>query len=216
MRNRPSLARILLPLLLLAAGCATTRMAAEWSNKEYAGRSLRGERVLVLCQAPDPTVQRLCEDELANGLNSRGVTAVRLASDVPSADAPTGPEPPSAYADAAKAAGAVAVLSMTVQPDSTVVNPGPTIGIGVGGGSFSGGGWGRGGSFGGVGTSVGFPVGAGTVQQGFAASTNLVDAANGQIVWSGRAVAPPSDAFIRQLIDLNRVTFDAMQRAGVL
>ncbi len=216
MRNRPSLARILLPLLLLAAGCATTQMAAEWSNKEYAGRSLRGERVLVLCQAPDPTVQRLCEDELVNGVNSRGVTAVRLASDLPSADAPTGPKPPSAYADAAKAAGAVAVLSMTVQPDSTVVNPGPTIGIGVGGGSFSGGGWGRGGSFGGVGTSVGFPVGAGTVQQGFAASTNLVDAANGQIVWSGRAVAPPSDAFIRQLIDLNRVTFDAMQRAGVL
>ena len=81
MRNRPSLARILLPLLLLAAGCATTQMAAEWSNKEYAGRSLRGERVLVLCQAPDPTVQRLCEDELVNGVNSRGVTAVRLASD---------------------------------------------------------------------------------------------------------------------------------------
>jgi hypothetical protein len=212
-----SLARILSPLVLaFVSGCATTHMAAEWMNKDYAGQSLRGQRVLVVCQAPDPTVQRLCEDELANGLNSRGATAVRPAAGTPSEAAPTAPTPPSAYAEAAKAAGAVAVLSMTVQPDSTVVNPGPTIGIGVGGGSFSGGGWGRGGSFGGVGTSVGFPVGAGTVQQGFAASTNLVDAANGQIVWSGRAVAPPSDAFIRQLIDLNRVTFDAMQRAGVL
>jgi hypothetical protein len=51
-------------------------MAAEWMNKDYAGQSLRGQRVLVVCQAPDPTVQRLCEDELANGLNSRGATAV--------------------------------------------------------------------------------------------------------------------------------------------
>lgn len=213
---RPSLARIPWPLLLLlAAGCATTQMAAEWSNKDYAGRSLRGEKVLVVCQAPDPTVQRLCEDELANGLNSRGATAVRPPTGAPADASTTGPLPPSAYLDAAKAAGAMAVLSMSLQPDSTVVNPGPTIGIGVGGGSF-GGGWGRGGSFGGVGTSVGFPVGTATVQQGFAASTNVVDAANGQIVWSGRAVAPPSDAFIRQMIDLSRVTFESMQKAGVL
>jgi hypothetical protein len=190
-------------------------MAAEWMNKDYAGRSLRGQRVLVVCQAPDPTVQRLCEDELANGVNSRGATAVRPATGTPAAPATTGPIPPSAYTDAAKATGAAAVLSMSLQPDSSVVNPGPTIGIGVGGGSF-GGGWGRGGSFGGVGTSVGFPVGSATVQQGFAASTNVVDTASGQIVWSGRAVSPPSDAFIRQLMDLNRVTFEAMQKAGVL
>ena len=218
MPSRLSLARLLSPLVLsLAAGCATTQMAAEWMNKDYAGQSLRGQRVLVVCQAPDPTVQRLCEDELANGLNSRGATAVRPAADAVPAATPNAPTPTSAYADAAKAAGAVAILSMTLQPDSTVVNPGPTIGIGVGGGGFSGGGWGRGGgSFGGVGTSVGFPVGSATVQQGFAASTNVVDAANGQIVWSGRAVAPPSDAFIRQMIDLNRVTFEAMQKAGVL
>lgn len=218
MPNQPALARILSPLLLsLAAGCATTQMAAQWSNKDYAGRSLRGERVLVVCQAPDPTVQRLCEDELANGVNSRGATAVRPGTGAPAAASSTGPLPPSAYLDAANAAGAMAVLSMTLQPDSTVVNPGPTVGIGVGGGSFSGGGWGRGGgSFGGVGTSVGFPVGSGTVQQGFAASTNVVDASSGAIVWSGRAVSPPSDAFIRQLIDLNRVTFEAIQKAGLL
>lgn len=216
MPRQLSLARILSPLVLaLVSGCATTQMAAEWMNKDYAGQSLRGQRVLVVCQAPDPTVQRLCEDELANGLNSRGATAVRPGTGASKGAAATGPIPPFAYADAAKAAGAVAVVSMTVQPDATVVNPGPTMGIGIGGGSF-GGGWGRGGSFGGVGTSVGFPVGSATVQQGFAASTNVVDAANGQIVWSGRAVSPPSDAFIRQLIDLNRVTFEAMQKAGVL
>ncbi len=203
--------------LVLTAGCATTQMAAEWMNKDFAGRSLKGERVFVACQAPDPTVQRLCEDEMANGLNARGAIAVRPSASVaPSAETPPAtPNQPAAYLAAAQAAGAPVVLSMTVQPDSSVVNPGPTIGIGVGGGSFGGGGWGRGGSFGGVGTSVGMPVGPATVQQGFAASTSLVETASGQMVWSGRAVAPPSDAFIRQLIDLNRVTFESMQKAGL-
>jgi hypothetical protein len=215
MRPTPLPLILSLIILALASGCATTQMAAEWMTKEYAGQSLKGKRVLVACQAPDPTVQRLCEDELAKGLEARGVTAVRTAAaGAPPGTATTEPQPPATFAEAARAAGAVATLSMTVQPDASVVNPGPTIGIGVGGGSF-GGGWGRGGSFGGVGTSVGFPVGSATVQQGFAASTSLIDAANGQIVWSGRAVSPPSDAFIRQLIDLNRVTFEAMQKAGL-
>jgi hypothetical protein len=192
-------------------------MAAEWTNKDYAGQSLKGQKVFVVCQGPDPTVQRVCEDELATGVNQRGAIAVRPASGPSAEPPPTGPLPPTAHLDAAKAAGAAAVLSMVLQPASTVVNPGPVIGIGVGGGSFGGGGWGRGGgSFGGVGTSVGIPVGSGTVQQGFAASTSIVDTSNGQIVWSGRAVSPPSDAFIRQLIDLNRVTFDSIQKAGLL
>ncbi|HQR54250.1 MAG TPA: hypothetical protein PLZ79_13360, partial [Burkholderiales bacterium] len=196
--------------LALWAGCASTQMAAEWMNKDFAGRSLKGERVFVACQGPDPTVSRLCEDEMANGLNTRGAIAVRPSASVaPAAEAPPGtPAQPAPAANlaAAKAAGAPVVLSMTVQPDSSVVNPGPTIGIGIGGGT-----WGGGGGFGGVGTSVGVPVGPATVQQGFAASTNLVETASGQIVWSGRAVSPPSDAFIRQLIDLNRVTFESMQ-----
>jgi len=207
---------LLLFLVLAVSACATTEMAAQWTNKEYAGRSLKGERVLVVCQGPDPTVQRLCEDELATGVDQRGAYALRPEAGAPQIASAAGPMQPSAYIEAAKAAGAVAVLSMSLQPDASVVRPSPVIGIGIGGGGFSGG-WGRGGgSFGGVGTSVGFPVGSGTVQQGFSASTTLLDASNGQVVWSGRAVAPPSDVFIRQLIDLNRVTLEAMQKAGVL
>jgi hypothetical protein len=218
MAHHRLIARVLPVLLPLAvAACATTQMSAEWANKAYAGKSLKGERILIVCQGPDPTVQRLCEDELATNVNSRGATAVRPGVGASTAASETGPLPPSAYLDAARAAGASAVLSMTLQPDSTVVNPGPVVGIGVGGGGFSGGGWGRGGgSFGGVGTSVGIPVGGGSVQTGFAASTTIVDTGNGEVVWSGRAVSPPSDAFIRQLIDLNRVTFQAIQKAGVL
>lgn len=217
MPHRHLLTSLLSALVLaFAAGCASTQMAAEWMNKDFAGRSLKGERVFIVCQAPDPTVQRLCEDELANGLSARAAIPVRPAASVsPAAEAPpTTPQQPAAYLAAARAAGTPVVLSMTVQPDASVVNPGPTIGIGVGGGSF-GGGWGRGGSFGGVGTTVGVPVGSATVQQGFAASTSLVETSSGQIVWSGRAVSPPSDAFIRQLIDLNRVTFESMQKAGL-
>lgn len=183
------------------------------SNKDFAGRSLRGERVLVVCQAPDDAVRRLCEDQLVTDAGAHGVTAVRLA-DRPLGVPPNAPLPPEVYREGAKSTGAVA---MALEPDATVVNPGPMIGIGVGGGTWGGGGWGRGGgSFGGVGTSVGIPAGPGSVQTGFAASTQLVDAATEQIAWSGRAVAPPSDAFVRQLIDLTHVTFEAMAKAGLL
>lgn len=213
----PSRAR--LPVVFLAVlltACQTTRMAAEWTNKDYAGTTLRGQRILVLCQAPDPTVQRLCEDQLVSTANSWGTIAVR--PEARAADAPaTESSPQDWYRDMAKAASATAVLSMTLMVDATVANPGPVFGIGVGGGSWGGGGWGRGGgSFGGVGTSVGIPMGPGSVQQGFAASTEVVDAARGQVIWSGRAVAPPTQAFIRQLIDLTQVTFESMQKAGVL
>jgi hypothetical protein len=214
---RPACGRLLLSALTLAlAACATTRMAAEWKNKDYLGGSLKGQRILVVCQAPDATVQRLCEDQLVTTANSWGLVAVqpdRRAADTPG----SAPLPGDAYRELARAMDAATIMSMTIAADSTVVSPGPMIGIGVGGGSFGGGGWGRGGgSFGGVGTSVGFPVGAGSVQQGFAASTTVLDTTSGQPIWSGRAVAPPSNAFPRQLMDLTRVTFESMQKAGVL
>jgi hypothetical protein len=217
--SRSPLTFCLLPsLAVMLSACASTKMAAEWSNKDFAGRSLRGERVLVVCQAPDDAVRRLCEDQLVTDAGARGVTAVRLA-DRPLGVPPNAPVPADVYRAGAKSAGAVAILSMALEPDATVVNPGPVFGIGVGGGTWGGGGWGRGGgSFGGVGvgTSVGIPAGPGTVQTGFAASTQLVDAETEQIAWSGRAVAPPSEAFVRQLIDLSRVTFEAMAKAGLL
>lgn len=216
---RPLCTHLPVTLFLAAvlSACATTKMAAEWTNKEYAGKALKAHRILVVCQAPDPTVQRICEDQLMAAVSARGAIAVRPDSGATGAAPANAPTPAEAYRDAAAAAAASAVMNMTIEPDATVVNPGPVIGIGIGGGSFSGGGWGRGGgSFGGVGGSVGMPVGGGSVQQGLSASTTLLDSANGQVIWSGRAVSPPSQAFEPQISELTRVTFEAMQKAGVL
>ena len=123
------------------------------------------------------------------------------------------------YREGAKSTGAVAILTMALEPDATVVNPGPMIGIGVGGGSWGVGGWGRGGgSFGGVGvgTSVGIPAGPGTVQTGCAASTQSSTRRPSRSRGRVARWLRPTDAFIRQLIDLTRVTFEAMAKAGLL
>lgn len=214
---QPSHGRLLLPFLAVALGaCATTQMSAEWANKDFAGKTLKGQNIFVVCQAPDPTVVRVCEDQVVAAVNARGATAVRPGTAAASEAPAGGPTPAESYRRAATTAGADVVLSMTLETDATVVKPGPVIGLGIGGGSFSGGGWGRGGSFGGVGGSVGFPVGGGSVQQGLAANTTLLDTATGQPIWSGRAVSPPSGTIWPQLNDLTRVTFEAIQKAGVL
>ncbi len=54
------------------SACATTRMDAQWTNPEYQGRNVRGASVLVACEAPDLTVQRICEDQLAAAVSARG------------------------------------------------------------------------------------------------------------------------------------------------
>ena len=58
--------RILVPitLSLVLAACSTTQLDAQWTNPAYAGRSLRGAPVLVVCEAQELTLQRICEDQV--------------------------------------------------------------------------------------------------------------------------------------------------------
>lgn len=39
---------------LFAAGCAATRVDAEWTDPAFAGKSLRGAKVPEVCDANDP------------------------------------------------------------------------------------------------------------------------------------------------------------------
>ena len=73
-KNPPS--RVLPPLLLAAviAGCATTEMTAQWKDPAY-GSTLTGSRVLVLCQARDDTLRRVCEDQWATRLAAHGAVS---------------------------------------------------------------------------------------------------------------------------------------------
>ena len=204
--------KIRLPFLfsaVLLSACATTRMDAQWTNPEYQGRNVRGASVLVACEAPDLTVQRICEDQLAAAVSSRGAKATLNSQLSPAAGAPaTGNDP---YVAAAKRVGARAIVRMTLNSGMPVaVDSGPSIGIGVGGGS---GGY-RGGSFGGIG--IGFPIGGARVSQAFGAETALIDPANGATMWSGRASSSTSQGVTEQVSELAQTTITALQGTGLL
>jgi len=194
----------------LLAGCATTQMNSQWKNPAFTGGMAKGSRVMVMCQARDDTLRRVCEDQWVVQLGAHGINTVRgytLTSLPPSRAAN-----PDEIKTAAKASGARAVISMQLTAsDVSVVNPGPQLGVGIGGGSggYHGGGF----SFGGLGVS--FPVGSATVTQGMASSTTLVDVASGALVWSGNASTAADVDITAQVTALTRVTAEELKKAGV-
>jgi hypothetical protein len=183
------------------AACATTKMDAQWSNPEFRGANLRGQTVMVACQARDFTVQAVCEDQIAAQLITRGAMPLKFAVVNPGA-----PPVNEAVDAAAKKANARAVFRTTLSTSIPTVSPGPTIGFGVGGGGY------RGGAAGGI--SV--PIGGGTVSEAYAADTAIVDVSTGKLMWSGRATGPTGSDTTSQLTELTRVTFESLQTAGVL
>jgi len=187
------------------AACATTQIDAQWSNPEYAGRSLRGAPVLVVCEAQEPTLQRICEDQVAGqvaalgGIPTRGTQAV---AGVP----PSGTDP---YLAAARQLGARAIVRTTLVTGAFVAAPsGPTIGIGVGGGGGYRGGVG---GFGGI----SFPVGGTRVSNAYASETVVIDPASGALMWSARASGSPSQDATGQIAELARVSADALRQSGL-
>lgn len=199
--------------LLLLGGCATTQISSEWRNPAFAGGFLHGHYVLVVCQARDESLRRICEDRLSRQLGNGGAAGIQSYSfpDFP----PGGIAGPAETEAAVRSVGAVAVVSAQLVPsDFAVISPGPQVGFGVGGGSASGGYHGGGFSFGGFGLS--FPVGGATATQPMSLSASLSDAASGVLVWSGSATAPAASDVAGQVSALARVIVDAWQRAGLL
>lgn len=195
----PALAVTLAACLL--AGCATTKMDAQWSNPEYKGVKLAGKTVMVACQARDFTVQAVCEDQIARQLAARGAKPVQFIAGNP------GVQPVNeAVEAAAKRAGAPLVFRATLSTSVPTVTPGPTIGIGVGGGGSSGGGFG----------GISLPIGGGTVQEALAADTAIIDVPSGKLMWSGRATGPSGNDTTAQVTDLTRVIFESLQTTGML
>lgn len=206
------LARV--PLSLIAclgvlAGCATARMSGEWRDSSFAALPA-GSRVIASCPVRDETVRRMCEDQWAVRIGAAGHAAVPAYSlrGLPS----DGPPSTVDLRNAARTAGASAVISTHLSTSGiAVVDSGPQVGIGVGGGS----GGHRGGfSFGGVGISI--PIGGTRASQGMDSSTSLLDVASGQVVWSGSARTAASDDLEAQLTALTGVTAEAMKKAGLL
>lgn len=197
---RERMAAILAALAL--AGCATTQIDAQWTNPDYSGRSLRGAPVLVACEAQEPTLQRICEDQVASQIAAMGGSPTR-ASQVAGTTAPAvGTDP---YLAAARRIGARAIVRTTLTTGAVVAGPsGPTIGIGVGGG---------GGSVGGFG-GISFPVGGTRVNSAYATETAVIDPANGAIMWSARASSSAAQDTTSQIAELAKTSAGALKQAG--
>jgi hypothetical protein len=190
----------------MMAGCATTQVNVQWSDPEFAGRSLRGEKVLVVCDAPDAAIRGVCQDQVAAQVRASGATAVIS----PDAGLTVGPPPTNDKTlGAARAAGAKAILGSTIGPDVTVVSPGSSIGIGVGGYGGSGGGTVIGGNVG-----IGFPLGGGQARTGYAANMVLTDVATVRLMWTGKVTTAASQNVSVQIGELTRVGVEAARAAG--
>lgn len=191
---------------LLVSACATRHVEAEWSDPQFAGQSLSGAKVFVVCQANDLALRRVCADQVAARLVEFGATPL-LAPDA--ADATASPTPGADVA-AARAAGAAVVFRATLAPEVTVVPPGPSVGISVGGISV-----GRR-SAGGVGVGVGVPIGEpGPPRTGYSANGAFTDVATGRLMWTARTTAPPSQDVPAQIDTLAGHLLEAARKAGL-
>ncbi len=188
----------------LLVGCATTQMDAQWTNPDYSGRKAQGGSVLVACEAQDLTLQRICEDQLAAAVSAGGAKPTLNSQLSAPASPPAGTDP---YLAAAKRIGARAIVRMTLSSGQPVaVDSGPSIGIGIGGGS------GRVGAGGGI----SFPIGGARVSQAYAAETALIDSSNGATMWSGRASSSTAQNATVQITELAQTTVGALQGTGLL
>jgi hypothetical protein len=210
MKNPVSAVAILLAGgALQLAGCASNNIQAQWSDPEFAGHSLHGEKVLVVCDARETANQRVSQDRMTARHAASGVVTVtspdtdKLAADAAQANA--------AVMATARSSGAKAVWRSTVAPDATVGTPGPTVGIGVGG---FGGGYGAGGV--GAGVGVGVPVGPDRVETAYGANLVLTDIETGRVMWTSKVTTAASRDVNAQMDKLAQTGVEAAQKAGML
>jgi len=173
--------------------CASHPVDAQWADPQMTGTSLLSAKVLVVCEATEVVLSRLCVDRLSASLQERGATVV-------TAPQATGPAQGQARDDAryvalARAAGASAVWAASVGPEAFATDYRASSGFSIGLGGF-----GRGG---GVGVGVGVPIGGGGAATPlYAADARVTDVASGRLVWTAKAGSPPSGEATSQIDNL--------------
>lgn len=199
--NHPFLLSALSAAALLA-GCASTRLDAQWSDPQLAGNPLRGARVLVVCEAYDLAIKRICQDQMAAEVVARGGTAVPGPDE--GTGAPVRPLNNDQYLGAARQANAKAVLTHSITTADVSSGSGVSIGIGafgIGGGNVRGG----------AGVSV--PVGGQQTNTGYAMNSRVTDVGSGKVLWTAKASASPSSDVSAQLAELTKTVFGAADKA---
>ena len=194
----------------LLAGCAASpRIEGQWTAPQRPTLRLAGAKVLVACEAVDPAVKRICEDQMAGAVVAQGGSAVVAPQIMP--PQPGQPVPDDQYLAPARQAGAIAVLATTVSAWAGAAGSGggPAFSIGLGSFGFGGGHVG-----GGVGVAV--PIGGGERRStAYSASSRIIDARGGQVIWTARASAPPSDDIQGPMGGLATAILNGAQEAGV-
>lgn len=189
---------------LWLSGCAGSQLVAQWNDPQFAGQPPRGSKVMVACLAPELTLRRLCSDRMSEQLLTAGVQPV------PAPDFEGATPDEAALLQAARSAGATALLRTTITAEVAAVAPSPSIGIGIGG---FGGGYRSGG---GVGIGMSAPIGGGgPAATGFGASAALSDVASGRLMWSGRASAAPSSDVNQQLATMAAQLMEGARQSGL-
>lgn len=200
LRRRMAAATLGTAMAALVAGCAATRLDAQWSDAQLVAAGLRGARVMVACEAHDSVLKQICQDQLTAEVVARGATALPLA-DTGSPGPGRGPLGDAAMA-AARSAGAKAVIVHAVTIADVRAGSGVTLGIG---------GFSVGGS-GGVGVGVSVPVGGARADHGYALDSRVTEVASGRVVWSAKASGRPSSDPQGQLAELTRTVFEAADK----
>lgn len=171
-----------LSLLALAglSSCASRGIDAQWFDPQLAaGTPLRGARVLVVCEAPEEVLARICLDHLKADLVARGMTAL-TAPDLPP-PAPGQARDDTRYLPAARGASASAVWVASVGPDALAGERSGSSGLSIGLGGF---GVGRHSA---VGLGVSVPIAGTAPATPFAADLRISHATSGRLMWTARA-----------------------------
>jgi len=191
---------------LLVASCASTKIPAQWSDPAFANQALRGAKVLVVCEAEEPAIQRICQDEVAARMSATGVVPVTVSP----LQEPVSGRPDGAFG-AAREMDAKAVFVAKVTREASVIGSSARIGVGVGTSV----GWGSGTVVGGgVGSSA--PIGSTRVDNAYGASMVLTDIATGRMMWTMKATTPASQNVDAQIRELAKVGVEEAQKAGML
>ena len=190
---------------VLATGCASApQKEAQWIDPTIGtqSRMLRGAKILVVCDAYDVAVRRICQDQLLHEVAVKGANPVTL---LPGTVLLNDRDLDGQLVGSASALDATAILTMTLTPATTSAMSGVTLGIG----GFS---FGRGGG-GGIGLSA--PIVGGGSSTGFAASGRVTDVPGNRMVWTATLTASPSGDLDTQFRDLSRAMLDNAESAGL-
>ncbi|MEJ8852292.1 hypothetical protein [Variovorax rhizosphaerae] len=201
--RRPFIALVV--ALSALAGCSSApQREAQWIDPAIGTQSrlLKGETVLIACDAYDVAVLRICQDQLYREVLAKGAKPVTVpAGTVLLKDR----ELDGQLVASAQALGARAVLTMTLTPATS--SGGSGVSLGIGGFSFGG--------SGGAGVGLGIPIGVGNPTTGFAANGRVTDVRTNRMVWTATLVAAPSADLNAQFGNLSRSMLDTAQSAGL-